>query len=89
LDKVAQYIEGNTKKVAIKVNGVNDIDTVVEIKGMLQSIVWVSEVEEKQMGDFIVSYPENTLYLANSIKQKGNYKVVNFSPYSLLLDYQK
>jgi hypothetical protein len=89
LDKVAQYIKGNTKKVAIKVNGVNDIDTVVEIKGMLQSIVWVSEVEEKQMGDFIVSYPENTLYLANSIKQKGNYKVVNFSPYSLLLDYQK
>ncbi|HEX7416019.1 MAG TPA: hypothetical protein VF305_02405 [Smithellaceae bacterium] len=89
LDKVAQYIKGNTKKVAIKVNGVNDIDTVVEIKGMLQSIVWVSEVEEKQMGDFIVSYPENTLYLANSIKQKGNYKVVDFSPYSLLLDYQK
>ena len=56
---------------------------------MLQSIVWVSEVEEKQMGDFIVSYPENTLYLANSIKQKGNFKVVNFSPYSLVLDYQK
>lgn len=89
LDKIAQYIKGNTKKVAIKVNGVNDIDTVVEIKGMLQSIVWVSEVEEKQMGDFIVSYPENTLYLANSIKQKGNFKVVNFSPYSLVLDYQK
>ena len=89
LDKVAQYIKGNTKKVAIKVNGVNDIEKVMEIKGMLQSIVWVSEVEEKQMGDFIVSYPENTLYLANSIKQKGNYKVVNFSPYSLLLDYQK
>jgi hypothetical protein len=89
LAKIAQYIKGNTKKVAIKVNGVNDIDTVVEIKGMLQSIVWVSEVEEKQMGDFIVSYPENTLYLANSIKQKGNFKVVNFSPYSLVLDYQK
>ena len=89
LDKIAQYIKGNTKKVAIKVNGVNDIDTVVEIKGMLQSIVWVSEVEEKKMGDFIVSYPENTLYLANSIKQKGNFKVVNFSPYSLVLDYQK
>jgi hypothetical protein len=89
LDKVGQYIKGNTKKVAIKVNGVSDINTVMEIKGMLQSIVWVSEVEEKQMGDFMVSYPENTLYLANSIKQKGNFKVVNFSPYSLVLDYQK
>lgn len=89
LDKVGQYIKSNAKKVAIKINGVSDIDTVMEIKGILQGIVWVSEVEEKQMGDFIVSYPENTLYLANSIKQKGNFKVVNFSPYSLLLDYQK
>jgi hypothetical protein len=89
LDKVGQYIKSNAKKVAIKVNGVSDIETVLEIKRMLQNIVWVSEVEEKQMGDFIVNYPENTLYLANSIKQKGNFKVVNFSPYSLLLDYQK
>lgn len=88
LDKVATYIKGNTKKVAVKINGVTDVDTVMEIKGILQSIVWVSEVEEKQMGDFIVSYPENTLYLANSIKQKGNFKVVNFSPYSLTLNYQ-
>jgi hypothetical protein len=46
-------------------------------------------VEEKNMGDFVVSYPENNLYLANSIKQKGSLKVVNFSPYSLTLDYQK
>ncbi|MEN6623213.1 MAG: hypothetical protein ABFD50_16905, partial [Smithella sp.] len=89
LDKIATYIKGNTKKVAVRVNGVTDLDSVLEVKGLLQSIVWVSEVAEKQMGDFIVSYPENTLYLANSIKQKGNFKVVNFSPYSLTLDYQR
>ncbi|MEI6609122.1 MAG: hypothetical protein WCO53_05185 [Deltaproteobacteria bacterium] len=89
LDKVGKYIKVNSKKVSIKVNGVNDVDTVLEIKQKLQSIVWVSEVEEKQMGDFVVSYPENTLYLANSINQKGNLKVTNFSPYSLILDYQK
>ena len=89
LDKVGKYIKVNSKKVIIKVNGVNDVDTVLEIKQKLQSIVWVSEVEEKQMGDFVVSYPENTLYLANSINQKGNLKVTNFSPYSLVLDYQK
>ena len=89
LDKISTYIKVNTKKITVKVNGVTDLDTVVEVKGMLQNIVWVSEVEEKKMGDFIVSYPENTLYLANSIKQKGNFKIVNFSPYSLTLDYQK
>jgi hypothetical protein len=89
LDKVATYIKSNIKKVTVKVSGVNDPDTVMEVKAILQSIVWVSEVEEKQMGDFIVSYPENTLYLANSIGQKGNFKVVNFSPYSLTLNYRK
>jgi hypothetical protein len=89
LDKVGQYIKGNTKKVAVKVNGVDDIDKVLEVKQILQNIVWVSDVQEKQMGDFVVSYPENTLYLANSIKQKGNFKIVNFSPYSLTLDLLK
>ena len=88
LDKISQYIKGNTKKVTIKVNDVNDIDTVKEIKEILQSIVWVSEVEEKQMGDFVVSYPENTLYLANSIEQKSDLKVINFSPSSIVLEYQ-
>lgn len=87
LDKVGKYIQGNTKKIAVQVKGVDDVDKVLEVKQILQSIVWVSAVEEKQMGDFIVSYPENTLYLANSIKQKGNLKIVNFSPYSLELEY--
>jgi len=89
LDKISTYSKGNTKKITVKVNGVNDLNTVIEVKGMLQNIVWVSAVEEKQMGDFVVSYAENTLYLANSIKQKGNFKIVNFSPYSLTLDYFK
>ena len=89
LDKIGQYIKGNTKKVAVQVNGVRDLETVLEVKALLQSIVWVSAVEEKEMGAFMVSYPENTLYLANSIKQKGNFKLINFSPYSLNLDYSR
>jgi hypothetical protein len=88
LDKISQYIKDNTKKVAIKVNNVNDIETVTGIKEVLQSIAWVSEVEEKQMGDFIVSYPENTLYLTNSIEQKSDLKIINFSPSSIVLEYQ-
>lgn len=89
LDKIGQYIQGNTKKVAVQVSGVSDLDTVLEVKSILQSIVWVSAVEEKMMGAFVVSYPENTLYLANSIQQKGNFKLVQFTPYSLTLDYLK
>jgi len=89
LDKVASYIQGNVKKVFVKVKGVTDPDTNMDVKGIFQNIVWVTGVEEKQMGEFIISYPENSIYLANSIKQKGNFNVVNFSPYSITLDYQK
>jgi len=89
LDKVAHYIQGNVKKIRLKINGVGDLDTNMEIKGILQNIVWVSEVEEKEMGEFIVSYPENSVYLANSIKQKGNFTITNFTPYSLTINYQK
>ena len=83
--KTKAYLKENNLDLKIIV----EARTLDEIKEILQSIVWVSEVEEKQMGDFIVSYPENTLYLANSIEQKGSLKVINFSPYSLVLDYRK
>ena len=89
LDKIAQYLQGNVKQIRVTVNGVKDLDTNIEVKGMLQNTVWVAGVEEKEMGRFTVTYPENALYLANSIQQKGNFKLVNFSPYSLTLDYIK
>jgi hypothetical protein len=89
LDKVASFIQGNVKQVSIKVNGVTDLDTNMEIKNILQNIVWVTGVEDKKMGEFIVSYPENSIYLANSIKQKGLFNVDQFTPYSITLTYQK
>ncbi|MFH2119778.1 MAG: hypothetical protein ABIJ25_05200 [Pseudomonadota bacterium] len=88
LDKIASFIRGSVKKVAIRVNGVNDLDTNQDIKGMLQQIVWVTEVEEKRMGEFVVGYPENSLYLANSLRQKGRFKVVDFTPYALTLEWK-
>ncbi|MBA4349603.1 MAG: hypothetical protein C0415_06425 [Thermodesulfovibrio sp.] len=89
LDKVSQYIKGIAKKVQLKVSGVTDVNTNFELKEALQQIAWVTNVEEKALGEFTVSYPENTIYLANSINQKGNFKVVNFSPYSITVEYQK
>lgn len=89
LDKVSHYIQGSARKISVKVNNVPDLDTNQEIKSTLQNIVWVTGVEEKSMGEFIVSYPENPLYLANSIRQKGNFRIADFSSYSILIDYQK
>ncbi|GER92376.1 hypothetical protein A45J_0091 [hot springs metagenome] len=88
IDKVGQHVKGIAKKIQIKVTGVNDINTNFEIKDILQNIAWVSNVEDKGIGEFIVSYPENTVYLANSISQKG-FQVVSFSPYSITVKYQK
>lgn len=89
LDKVGQYIKGIAKKIQIKVGGVADINTNFEVKEVLQHLAWVTNVEEKGLGEFILSYPENAIYLANSISQKGNFQIVNFSPYSITLRYQK
>jgi hypothetical protein len=88
LDKVASFIKGNVRKVTLRINGVTDLDTNLEIKGMLQRIVWVTEVEEKRLGEFVVGYPENPLYLANSLRQKGRLRVVDFTPYALTLEWK-
>ncbi|MDP1758847.1 MAG: hypothetical protein Q8K77_03510, partial [Thermodesulfovibrionales bacterium] len=89
MDKVGQYIKGIAKKVQVKVSGVNDLNTNFEVKDILQNIAWVTNVEEKGLGEFTLSYPENPIYLANSISQKGNFQIVNFSPYSITIRYQK
>ena len=89
LDKMAQYIQTNMKKVRIKVNGVTDLDTNMEVKNILQNVVWVSGVEETQIGEYTVGYPENSVYLANSIQQKGRFTVENFTPYSITFKYEK
>jgi hypothetical protein len=89
LDKLAQFTQSNVKSIRVKVAGVTDSDTNMDIKSLLQGLVWVTGVEETGMGEFTVKYPENTLYLANSLKQKGNFTVSNFSPYSLTVSYNK
>lgn len=89
LDKLAQYTQNNMKSIRIKVTGVKDSDTTMEIKSLLQNIVWVMGVDETGIGEFIVKYPENSLYLANSIKQRGNFSISDFSPYSLTINYQR
>jgi hypothetical protein len=89
IDKISRYVQGSMKKISVTVDGISDLDTNMETKNILQNIVWVAGVEEKSMGKFVVSYPENSLYLANSIKQKGKYKIVNFTQYSIALELDK
>lgn len=87
LEKISKYIKGVARKINVKVDGISDINANFAVKDILQNISWVTGVEEKGMGEFIVSYPENTVYLANSIEQKGGFKVKKFTQYQMNLDY--
>lgn len=88
LDKISRYIKGVSHKIQVKVAGVTDISTNFTVKEVLQNISWVTGVEEKDLGVFIVSYPENTIYLVNSIEQKGGFKLDSFTPYLISLQYK-
>jgi hypothetical protein len=83
-DKLSKYIQGITKKIKVKVLDVKDLSKTFEIKDLIQNIAWVTGVEVKSLGEFIVSYPENTIYLANSLSQKG-FKIVEFGSDLIIL----
>jgi hypothetical protein len=87
LEKIGKYIKGVGKKVEVKVAGLSEVSDNFAVKDVLQNIAWVTDVEEKGIGEFKVGYSENPLYLANSLSQKGKFKVENFSPYSISLKY--
>ncbi len=88
LEKISKYIKGVSRKINVKVVGITDVTANFAIKDILQNTSWVTSVEEKGLGDFIVSYPENTIYLANSVEQRGSFKVRKFSTYQLELTYK-
>ncbi len=87
LEAVGRHIQGSTRKITVEVNGVADLTTMLEVKSFLQNLVWVSQVEESGLSTFVVSYPENPLYLANSMEARGVFRVRRFSPYALAADY--
>lgn len=76
-----------------------NIAWVTNVEEKTKTVIKTEKVSETTMisepmavggfGEFVVSYPENTIYLANSISQKGNFQIVNFSPYSITIRYQK
>lgn len=89
IEKLSEHIKGIAKKIKVKVNGVDDLNTNFEVKDVLQNLAWVTGVEDKGLGEFVVNYPENPVYLANSIGQKGMFRIINFSPFAINIQYVK
>ncbi|MBF0540543.1 MAG: hypothetical protein HQK91_03710 [Nitrospirae bacterium] len=88
VNKIAEHTKLSVKRVQVKVEGVPDINANFEVKDMLTNISWVNSVEESGIGEFVVKYSENTIYLANSINQKERLKVSKFTPYLITVKYK-
>lgn len=89
LDKVGKHVKGVARKVVVNVSGVTELGDNFAIKEILQNISWVTEVQERGLGEFTVSYPENSVYLANSLLRNSLFKLENFSSSTLSFTYVK
>lgn len=88
ISKLSKYIEGISRQVEVKVVNIKDIGANFDIKDVIQNISWVSSVEEKGIGTFIVKYQENPIYLANSLSQKG-FKILEYSDGFITVKYMR
>ena len=76
--KIDQRMKELSNKVTVTVAGVTTPDETFAIRDTLQRITWVAAVEDLTLGSFRVSYPENPLYLANGLTQRG-FRIVSYS----------
>lgn len=89
LDKFARQIKGVSRKITVRVDGLDGVDQTFDIKQAINGAAWVSEVEATGLNEYRVSYPENSIYLANSLSRNPKLKLVEFSPYSIRMSYRK
>ncbi|HBA89716.1 MAG TPA: hypothetical protein DCZ75_17520 [Geobacter sp.] len=89
LDKFARQIKGVSRKIAVKVDGLDAVEGTFDVKQVIGNAAWVSDVEATGLNEYRVSYPENSIYLANSLSRNPKLKLVEFSPYSIRLSYRK
>lgn len=78
IDKIHSRLNDIASKVTIEVEGVKDPAETFDLRDQIQKVTWVTKVEEKGIGEFLVSYPENPIYLANGLSQKG-FRIVSYT----------
>ena len=89
LEKFQKHIRGVSRKITVKVDGLEGVAGTLDMKRVLNGITWVSDVEAVSLNEYLVSYPENTIYLANSLSRQAGLKLSEYSPYMIHLSYKK
>lgn len=87
LESIRRYVVANTQRVRLRVEGVSSMGTDQAVREILRQIAFVSEVESVQIGDYVVGYPERSLYLAASLGQRG-LRVTEFTASSIAARYE-
>jgi len=78
MDKINLRMKELAHKVSITIAGINTPEETFAARDQLQQITWVSDIEDEGIGRFRVTFPENPLYLANGLTQKG-FRIISFS----------
>jgi hypothetical protein len=88
LERVARHLKGASRKLTVKVDGLAGVEGTLDLRRLLAGVTWVSDVEAVGLDEYRLSYPENSIYLANSLSRQPNLKVVEYSPYRIRLLYR-
>lgn len=78
MEKIHARLNEIAGKINVTIEGVKDPAETFALREELQRVTWVTNVEEKGIGEFLISFPENPIYLANGISQKG-FKIVSYT----------
>jgi hypothetical protein len=89
LDKFSRHVKGVSRKVTVKLEGVEGVDDTLDVKRILNGLAWVSEVQAQGLDQYLLSYPENSIYLANSLSRQPKLRLISYSPYLIRLSYRK
>jgi len=77
-DKLTARLNDLATRITVQVDGVSQPAETMAVRDAISRITWVNNVEETGLGQFRVSFPENPLYLANGLSQKG-FRIVSYS----------
>ena len=89
MERFAKHVKGVSRKITVKVEGLDGLEGTFDAKRMLNGITWVSDVEAVGLNEYLVTYPENSIYLANSLSRQPKLKLTDYSPYQIRLAYKK
>lgn len=76
LDKFAKHVKGVSRKITVNVDGLMGVEATMDVKQLLSGVTWVSNVEEHGLNEYLLSYPENNIHLANSLSRHPKLKLV-------------